>query len=34
VASEDSENAAKLAVLIGAHNAPPAITEGLLAEVA
>jgi uncharacterized LabA/DUF88 family protein len=29
-----SENAAKLAVLIDADNAPPAITEGLLAEVA
>src|SRR5947208_3729384 len=29
-----SENAAKLAVLIEADNAPPAITEGLLAEVA
>ncbi|HVB46299.1 MAG TPA: NYN domain-containing protein [Streptosporangiaceae bacterium] len=29
-----SENAAKLAVLIDADNAPPSITEGLLAEVA
>jgi uncharacterized LabA/DUF88 family protein len=29
-----SENAARLAVLIDADNAPPAITEGLLAEVA
>jgi uncharacterized LabA/DUF88 family protein len=29
-----SENTAKLAVLIDADNAPPAITEGLLAEVA
>jgi uncharacterized LabA/DUF88 family protein len=32
--SEDSENATKLAVLIDADNAPPAITENLLAEVA
>jgi uncharacterized LabA/DUF88 family protein len=29
-----SENAARLAVLIDADNAPPAITEGLLAEIA
>ncbi len=32
--SENSENFAKLAVLIDADNAPPSITEGLLAEVA
>lgn len=32
--SENAENAAKLAVLIDADNAQPAITEGLLAEVA
>lgn len=30
----NSENAVKLAVLIDADNAQPAITEGLLAEVA
>jgi uncharacterized LabA/DUF88 family protein len=34
VASDINESAAKLAVLIDADNAPPAITDGLLAEVA
>jgi uncharacterized LabA/DUF88 family protein len=34
MASENAENTAKLAVLIDADNAPPSITEGLLAEIA
>ncbi|HVV19231.1 MAG TPA: NYN domain-containing protein [Pseudonocardiaceae bacterium] len=34
MASENTENTTKLAVLIDADNAPPSITEGLLAEIA